>query len=1057
MGAFSKLGLTFICFQTNKRKHMYGKPVPSSRGGSSFCITVPAEQKLLGFRGQIGQSLAGASEELSPNGRAPTLGIQSLSPIFVRQYLDDAKVSAVTMGKGEDKVREKSRRKLNRVSGSRSANSSLGSVGSKPDKQNNGARNADQPDMSPLSQGNRHSERSAEYVKVARKWKHPIGNEIDGEFEGDRLNGRATFTWGSGDRFVGQVQDGIAHGWGVFTSKSGDTYNGSFEGGNMRGWGTMRFANGDQYEGAFENGQACGQGHMISNNGDRYVGNYSDGHACGQGIKMWSDGRKYSGEWKKGRHEGKGRLSWPDGSWCEGQWVKGQLHGKGVLINGHGDKYEGGWRWHQLHGAGTWTFASGVVFNGRWENGNIVAKGELAHLSDAASHYQLPQPETSSAAFVPHVHRDPSQDIEDLDALIRSNRRPPPPRGGERTGDGARGDGGRLRASSGTTSIAVPSGTHVLPSGSSPGGRDLAGAGNEWDVESCSSRASEFDDNSTSPGANARDPASWEVGGPGEVGGADGKGKEKAGKRPVQLMAGMPEAMASGVGVPASALLQAALQQVVGAGSAEEREQAQKAIRAGLVQLDADRRKRRLNSIRAPAAATRNGSQEGPRSGLSRVHDAVADLLQQHESQMQAVRQKHAHPPSAGRRRVADATARGAGGARAVDTAPNGGEHHSSRRVDRIGASSGGGTPGIGHGRGHSAGRGHAGLAFDDGELLDFLTHELPPLPSSTHGGGVVQQGFGVGLGGQGRDVDGVCKPDEDTADVRAVARQKEAALHGLVQQLQAADGFDGVGDADEKQRLQTLANMGHDVSVFQSSPADAGDRFGNDVDYVAGLLRRQVQMTESDRPFSQADADDAEEAWQAAISEGIGAAKKGKQAMERLKRELEEKRWAAVLAEAQAARLRDNEERKLRKELAVAAAEERTVRENEERRALLVQLEAEVLVEVETQRRAAEESRRLAQELQTRRARIAEQRKQRHAEQQPSSRDAMEFVERLCAALGSHFVAFQQSFRMSLGNDEEPVPKAHLAQALQALPFTPQVGWAGLGFCFFFLARARV
>lgn len=215
VGAFSSLGLTFICFQTNKRKHMYGKPVPSSRGGSCFSIPVPTEQKLLGLRGQIGKRAAGSGEEVGSAGRGSAGGplsraaIQSLSPVFARQYLDDAQVSAVTMGKGEDKVREKSRRKINRVSGSRSANSSLvGSVGSQQsqsDKQVGvgvGAPKAAKPEASSQHPGKKSSEKSADYVKVVRTWRHPIGNEIEGEFEGDRLNGRATFTWQSGDRYA---------------------------------------------------------------------------------------------------------------------------------------------------------------------------------------------------------------------------------------------------------------------------------------------------------------------------------------------------------------------------------------------------------------------------------------------------------------------------------------------------------------------------------------------------------------------------------------------------------------------------------------------------------------------------------------------------------------------------------------------------------------------------------------------------------------------------------------------------------------------------------------
>ena len=151
---------------------------------------------------------------------------------------------------------------------------------------------------------------------------------------------------------------------------------------------------------------------------------------------------------------------------------------------------------------------------------------------------------------------------------------------------------------------------------------------------------------------------------------------------------------------------------------------------------------------------------------------------------------------------------------------------------------------------------------------------------------------------------------------------------------------------------------------------------------------------------------------------------------------------------------VRDKEERKLRKELAVAAAEERAVREAEERRDLLVQLEAEVLVEVETQRRAAEESLRQAKELQARRERIAEQRRQQQqaeAAADPAPRD-LRFVERLRSALGADFVKFQRSFRMPVdGGAVGEVQKDDVALALRELPFTPQVACVvGLRSCVF-------
>jgi hypothetical protein len=774
VGALSPLGLTFICFKTSKRTHMYGKAVPSARGGTSFAFAVPADRRLLGLRGQIS---AAASAAATSEG-APAVAIQNVAPVFANlPYLDSAKVVSATMGlASDDKTKDKSRRRLARVSG-RSANSSVvSSVGS---RQSDGADKGESADPStgrhqPAGTGSKNG-----FVSVARTWKHPMGNVIEGEFMGDSVNGRATFTWNNGDRYVGQVQDGIAHGWGVFTvAKTGDTYNGSFEGGDMRGWGTMRFGNGDQYEGAFEKGMAHGQGHMISAKGDRYVGSYVDGHACGQGIKVWSDGRKYSGEWKKAREHGKGRMEWADGSWCEGSWTKGQMHGEGVMVNTLGDKYEGGWRWHKLHGAGTWTFASGVVYHGRWENGAIVKRGHLSHV-----------PPTGTTLSQPALAKDAAPgasahvDLEDLDSIIASGRRPSR-RGLAHTTAGAVGPnapvGGGLKTSPGTTVVAVPSATHIMPYGG-PDARDLVGTGNEWDMQSVSSRASECDTNTESLAAAARDPASWHADGTRMAGGKGGFNE-----REVQMMAGMPEAMASGVGVPASALLQAALQRVLGAGTDAERVQAQNAIRVGLVQLDSDRRKRRLKSMQRPPAAGESQAQEPP-SALKRVHMEVAVLLQQHNNRMQAVRQKHAQAPA--RPVHAAEPSDQAGSSNATSKAV---KDLLSKRVDASTRF----LEGHGLGDGAVGGGAGAGVAFNDGELVDFLTHNLSA--SAREAGGEEE--------------------DANDGGGRRVLEKSKAALHSLVRELEERRKQDASfqGDDDEEEQLAQMIKLGIDVSAFQ-------------------------------------------------------------------------------------------------------------------------------------------------------------------------------------------------------------------------------------------------
>jgi len=241
-----------------------------------------------------------------------------------------------------------------------------------------------------------------------------------------------------------------------------------------------------------------------------------------------------------------------------------------------------------------------------------------------------------------------------------------------------------------------------------------------------------------------------------------------------------------------------------------------------------------------------------------------------------------------------------------------------------------------------------------------------------------------------------------------------------------------------------------------QSSPTrKAADVFGNDVEYVAGMLRRAHGGANSPRAGRSADDEEEgglDERWKASIAASMEAAEKGKRQMEKRKSDLEAQRLAAVLQEAQAARERELEERRLRKELAVAAAEERTMREEEERRALMVQLEAELLVEMETQRRTTEEHRRAAKALQARRRHVTEQRRSIRCSASfsaaagypavaasPAARlEERVLLERLREALSSDFTSFQRSFRMAVSEDGAAVTNAAVSEALRTAARVP-------------------
>ena len=636
---------------------------------------------------------------------------------------------------------------------------------------------------------------------------------------------------------------------------------------------------------------------------------------------------------------------------------------------------------------------SGVVFRGRWENGRIVQKGELSHLPPPGTTLGQPALPPSSQAI---GAREMEHGLEDLDAIIKSHRRPTGTDGGPRM-DGVIDGGGGMHG--GFATVHVPAAVHIVPVGGA-GGEE--GRGNEWDVESVSSRASECDTTSHSLGAGTRDPAAWHPEDSGE-----GAGKRAFSDGEVEMMAGMPEAMATGVGVPASALLEAALKRVLAAGSDGERADAQNAIRAGLVQLDADRRKRSLKRIKPRASA--GAGAEKPATGLQKVHEEVSELLAQHAKAMDAVRGKHAVPPARSGGTRAPSGAAGASGSER-----GAGVHAASRRAaghsDDVNRSSG------------------QGVGLSHADLLMFLTHEA--------------EGKQRGSGGS-REIgahDHAAGP-EDSFD------QSKKSLRSIVTRLELRT--QPVGEAragGEAARLQMMKGMGIDTSMFEGSSGPL-DEFGSDVDFVTGLLKRSDGTTPAGAPESGGGEEtEMEVQWRHSLAASMAAADKAREEMEARKRSLEEQRLAAVLQEARAAREKEDQERRLRKELAVAAAQERAVREEQERRALMLQLEAELLVELEMQRRATEVHRDAASAIKVRRELIAKQREAAvHRPPalsggfvQDGASEKEVFVLRLKEALAGDFVSFQRSFRMHVPDEERDIAQEAVAEALRTASRPP-------------------
>lgn len=86
---------------------------------------------------------------------------------------------------------------------------------------------------------------------------------------------------------------------------------------------TITYENGDRYVGEIVDGMRDGNGTLYYSTKDRYVGEWKADKREGTGILYYNDNKRYEGEWKADQKEGTGSFYWPDGTCFEGNWHNG--------------------------------------------------------------------------------------------------------------------------------------------------------------------------------------------------------------------------------------------------------------------------------------------------------------------------------------------------------------------------------------------------------------------------------------------------------------------------------------------------------------------------------------------------------------------------------------------------------------------------------------------------------------------------------------------------------------------------------------------------------------
>lgn len=187
--------------------------------------------------------------------------------------------------------------------------------------------------------------------------------------QGDCTNGKGSFVYPSGAKYIGDFQDGEIHGVGICYYTDGSKYSGQWNHRYPEGMGTKTYADGTKRTGLWKKGQPVDKSGQVI-------------ELAARGGSAEENGDVQSGCIKGNCESGRGTYIYIDGSKYEGQFRNGKLHGQGTWFYPDGDKYVGNFKENYSHGEGAIYHANGTVTEGTWSEGEYIAQKEAAAVKE---------------------------------------------------------------------------------------------------------------------------------------------------------------------------------------------------------------------------------------------------------------------------------------------------------------------------------------------------------------------------------------------------------------------------------------------------------------------------------------------------------------------------------------------------------------------------------------------------------------------------------------------------------------------------------------------------
>lgn len=194
---------------------------------------------------------------------------------------------------------------------------------------------------------------------------------------GDCKTGKGKLVLFSGDKYEGDVKDGVATGEGKIAYTNGVLYTGSFKNNMPNGTGKIVYTDAGYYEGNFINGKFEGKGSIHYPAGNIYEGDWVNGERTGIGTYNWPDGDKYVGGFNNNKLSGKGIFYYKNGNSYDGTFADGEYSGSGTFTFVSGDKYVSD-EWNRFaFSKGRWVKKDGSTVEGILKDNNFLDAAAL--------------------------------------------------------------------------------------------------------------------------------------------------------------------------------------------------------------------------------------------------------------------------------------------------------------------------------------------------------------------------------------------------------------------------------------------------------------------------------------------------------------------------------------------------------------------------------------------------------------------------------------------------------------------------------------------------------